>query len=174
MNSRLFPRAFLAVVVAAALAAGCATSPKGGRAVVTYGDPAQYSDLQIAGQSRQQSAPKILADLRSSIEASARRSIPAGYTVNVDVTEVDQAGFISNPGGAFPIRTISDNTPAVIGFNYTVTNAAGQSVKSGSQRLVKTINDIEPFLNQDSPVSVLSYMMDDWLGSLGWELSRSS
>ncbi|HAB16712.1 MAG TPA: DUF3016 domain-containing protein [Verrucomicrobiota bacterium] len=174
MNSSSSSRIIFIALITLLTAVGCATGPKGGQAVVTFGDPAKFSDLQLPGLSREQTAPKVLPDLQASIQNSAKNSIPLGYTVNIDVTEIDQAGFIPNPGGAFPIRTISDNTPAVIAFTYSVTNPAGQVVKSGNQRLVRTIAEIQPYLSESSPVPVLGFMMDNWMGSLGWELSHNS
>lgn len=173
IHSRVI-RLWCSVAALAALTAGCATGPKGGHATVEFQDPSRFSDLQIPGKTREQTVPMVLPRLQEEVDGQAQSSIPAGYTVHFVFTEIDQAGFIHNPGGAFPIRVTGDNTPAVIAFDYTITGPSGAVVKSGSQRLVQTPENLQPFLDDDSPTPLIEYMIGDWLGSLGWELSHSS
>jgi hypothetical protein len=33
--------------------------------------------------------------------------------------------------------------------------------------------DLGPFLDDDSPVPLIEYMINNWMGSLAWELSHS-
>jgi len=112
--------------------------------------------------------------LQQEIESLAQGSIPAGYTVNLVFTEIDQAGYIHNPGGAFPIRITGDTTPAVVAFDYSITGPSGGVVKTGQHRLVQTPEGLQPFLDDDSPVPLVEYMLSNWMASLGWELSHSN
>jgi len=153
--------------------AGCATGPKGGSATVSFRQPERFSDLQLPGSSRERTAEIVLPRLQEELNADARQSIPAGYQVQIVITEIDQPGVIPNPGAAFPIRITSDNSAAVVAFDYTVHGADGAVVKTGSQRLVQVPEDLGPFLDDDSPVPLIEYMINNWMGSLGWELSHS-
>ena len=155
------------------LIAGCATGPRGGHATVEFQDPARFSDLQIPGMTREQTVPVVLPRLQEEVDQQAHSSIPAGYTVHFVFTEIDQAGVIPNPGGAFPIRITGDNTPAVIAFDYTINGPTGAVVKSGSQRIVQTPENLQPFMDDDSPVPLVEYMIENWLGAIGWQLSHS-
>ena len=152
---------------------GCATGPKGGSATVSFRQPEQFSDLQLPGSSRERTAEIVLPRLQEELNADARQSIPAGYQVQIVITEIDQPGVIPNPGAAFPIRITSDNSAAVVAFDYTVQDPTGTVVKKGSQRLVQVPGDLGPFLDDDSPVPLIEYMINNWMGSLGWELSHS-
>lgn len=154
-------------------ATGCATRQGGGSATVEFRQPQQFSDLQLPGTTRERTAELVLPRLQEELSADARQSIPAGYQVQIVITEIDQPGVIPNPGAAFPIRITSDNSAAVVGFDYTVQGADGSVVRSGSQRLVQVPEDLGPFLDDDSPVPLIEYMINNWLGSLGWELSHS-
>ncbi len=152
---------------------GCATRPRGGTATVEFRNPSQFSDLQIPGKSREQTVDAVLPRLQEVVATDAASSIPAGYVVHLFITEIDQSGFIANPGGAFPVRVTGDNSASVIAFDYVVNGPNGQEVKAGSQRLVQVPADLGPFLDDDSPVPLIEYMLNNWMGSLGWELSRS-
>jgi hypothetical protein len=165
-------RLWWSVAALAAVLTGCATGPRGGHATVEFQDPARFSDLQIPGMTREQTAPVVLSRLQEEVDQQAQTSIPAGYTVHLVFTEIDEEGVIPDPAAAFPIRITGDNTPAVISFNYTINGPSGEVVKSGSQRIVQTPENLQPFMDDDSPVPLIEYMIENWLGALGWELSH--
>lgn len=153
---------------------GCVSVPKGGDATLEFINPEGFVDLQIPGKTREETVPVVMTSLQQEVRDLARDSIPAGFVVRLRITEIDQAGTIENPGGAFPIRVVGANSPAVIAFDYAITGSSNQVVKSGHQRLVQIPENLQPFMDTDSPVPLIKYMLGDWMGSLGWELRHRS
>ena len=120
------PFGISALVATLLILAGCSTgSPTpsisaggtGGRAMVEFVAPEKFTDLQLGGQSPEASRPIVMARLQSVIEREATRRLPAGSTLEVRITDVDQAGWIP-PGNLFGYRVITDSRPARIELEY--------------------------------------------------------
>lgn len=120
----------------ALMLAGCAsTAPKGGGTVtVKWQEPANFTDFVPL---RSEASCSLITEqrrLENELIELADAFIPEGSNVRITFRDIDRAGWI-DPLAQRPIRVVTDQWPARVEFDYRVTDAAGEALRSGSETL---------------------------------------
>ncbi len=161
----------LILLTAALLLAGCASGSSGGSAtgggtaVVEFVNPENYTDLQLANQTPQQSRDILLPDLEKYIHRQAARYLPEGDTLTLRILDIDQAGQIRYGQGG-QARVGSRNSTARISFEYKLTDASGNVLKSGSEALSKMPSTFDTYNTTDTQLSLIKTQLGTWISRL--------
>ena len=140
----------------AALAAGTLS--------VNFVNPEKYTDAAYTspyGNAGDRAA--VTGDIRKHFEELAARSLPDGYTLDIDVLDVDLAGQFEpwrSPG--YDLRVVRDVTWPRMTLRYTL-RQGGTVVASGEQRIVD--QNFNFGVNIYASYDLLRYekaMMDRW------------
>lgn len=110
------------------LGLGCARADSGLTLVApeTFSDVREVRDLQR----------NLQTPLDALIRSLAQRHLPAGQSLNVELTDVDLAGEIEPVGPqAMFVRVLRSSTWPRLTLRYTLRDAAGQVLSLGENRL---------------------------------------
>lgn len=147
---------------------------RGGTATVEFVHPEKFSDIELRNTPAERTREILLPDLSNYIRKQAALHIPAGEHLQMQITNIDEAGWI-RPIGPFPKRIVRQSQPARVDFNYTLTDAAGTTLASGRE----TLSDISvgerldrSFDNEQMPL--VKRMLSDWITQLGTHEARKA
>ena len=105
-----------------------------GEVKVTWQDPDKYTDIRPGNESRDSFRAQVFEEL-GKVFTELGKKLPDDVQWNVTVTDLDLAGEVRpmmRPGGN-DIRVIKDIYWPRMSFNYTMTNAKGESSAEGTE-----------------------------------------
>jgi hypothetical protein len=130
--------------------------------IVDFVDPGRLTDFRINNRDFQHSSAVFTQDITSALKPVMARRFP-GHTLNLRYTDIDLASRrTSGPQG---LRTVSASRPPWLAFDYVLRSPSGQTIASGSQRLVASA----PASSSESrahPVQIEADLMRRWLQTL--------
>lgn len=101
------------------------------QAVVEFVKPWTFTDVQITGTSSQASLPVLLPDLGKWLVQEVGDMLPAGTTLKIRITNIDDAGHMVPSRTGTRVRVVDQGTPAVVAFDFVYTDANNRVLKSG-------------------------------------------
>lgn len=159
----------LGLLVLLLVGQGCASSGKpagGGEAIVEFVEPEKFSDFESASGGGNRYSAEELKRFEAILEELGERHLPAGYQVRLKITDVNRAGFIP-PTAIRRVRVITEAQPATADFTYVLTDAAGQAVKQGEERLVLAYPQYLRDGFRESELEDLRELFRGWFQRLG-------
>jgi hypothetical protein len=148
------------------LAAGCQTVtpvPNDGRVTVIFDQPEKFTDAKSSFQGFTDQG--YLDDLKRYIDRTARGYLAEGQRLTVKFTDIDMAGdFIPGRPQLNDVRVMKAIYPPRLKFSYTVTDAAGQTVKQGDENLTDlTYQSRLRTTSTDEPLFYEKALLADWM-----------
>lgn len=132
--------------------------------------PEKFMDLQLGGQTPEASRPQVLSRFQRLLEREAAGRIPAGSTLEVRFTEVDQAGWIP-PFNLHEVRVITDSRPARLELEYRILPAATTDGGNDSAFQKITLSSAGSYRTavhaSSDPLSIELQLLRDWVRRLG-------
>jgi hypothetical protein len=130
-----------------ALVAGCAVSTSDAvktppRTVVTFDHPENFTDVKDASVPTDRGRDAILSRIREFLVSRADPLLPEGYKLSITFTDIDLAGKFEPWHSAImsdEVRFIRPIYPPAFKFTYSVSDASGRVVKSGTEN-IKDLN----------------------------------
>lgn len=129
---------------------------------VRFVNPGRYTDAGLYDGSR----ASVEAALRAHLDRLGKRYLAPGQTLNIDIVDIDLAGYIDPMLYAFNnVRIMRGVTPPRIKLRYVLTER-GRRTRSGDE----TLTDINYEMNPAARFSVNQYvyekaLLDDWFWS---------
>ncbi|MFZ6686810.1 DUF3016 domain-containing protein [Undibacterium sp. SXout11W] len=153
---------FLALVVSGVgLLSGVADA---GEVKVTWQDPDKYADIRPGNESRDNFRAQVFKEL-GQVFTDLAKKLPDDVQWSVTVTDLDLAGDVRPMmrAGGNEIRIIKDIYWPRMSFNYTMTNATGQTIAESSEN----ISDMGFMMSRPLNVGNGSFpyesrMIEDW------------
>lgn len=159
---KLLPALLGAVLCVGSLPAGPA--PAAPAVVVEFVRPERFVDVQQSSTSQEMSRDVLLPDLRRFLIQQGENFLPAGATLKIFITDIDDAGRIShNPRRE--IRVVSQAFPARIDFTWELRDAQGK-VQRGRERLVQRAGEAGERPDFLGSMPTVKYAMQQWLRQL--------
>lgn len=148
----------LLLVTSASLAGAAPT------VLVNWINSDNYRDAKDSSMDTEKGRQAVLADLQKFIEERSEKLTEAGYSLEMNVTELDLEGeYEPWHGPRFDdIRIIKEIYPARIDFTYKITDANGQVVKEGEEQL-SSFGDFPPFTTNWEQYAYTKQLLRDWL-----------
>ncbi|HZP58773.1 MAG TPA: DUF3016 domain-containing protein [Opitutaceae bacterium] len=146
--------AFATLTVAAVwLRADPAADKPAGLVDVTYVNPEKFTDVKDSDVPDDRVRDEYLKELKTHIETHAKEYIPAGWHLNLKITDVDMAGdFEPWRGPQFlDMRIVKDVYPPRIKLEFALTDPAGKTVKEGQRNVTNLsfLNEINIYFPDD-------------------------
>lgn len=127
---------------------------------VEFVDPDRFADIGRLRSDRE----RTLSELRAAFEALAAARLRPGQSLQVQVLNVDLAGFLQPmtrpPGTDVRVRRVGSD-PAQIAFRWTLSQD-GRSVASGDERLVDVDTATWTERDADSALALERRMLERW------------
>lgn len=179
MHKTLVPAALLLAALATSGAADArvrtVTDPQAPRALasnadspvqVSWGDPAQFSDIRYSRNRWEAERGNWVSDLAGHFQKAAARRLPPGQRMQVTITDIKRAGDYEPWHGPRldDVRIVKDIYPPRLSFTWIRTDASGQVIDQGEKKLVDTaflMNSTS--FNDSDPLRYEKRMIDDWL-----------
>ena len=168
------PKCTLSAVLLVLVGAGCAsTAPKGGGSVtVKWEDAAKFTDFVPV---RAESSYTLIAEqrrLENDLIDLADAFIPEGCNVRITFRDIDRAGWI-DPLAPRAVRVVTDQWPARVEFDYRVSDAAGEALRSGTATLRLAFPQyLRSRTEPESEMPDMREMFAPWFRQLGRQLPR--
>ena len=155
---------FVGLLLAASAAWAGETAPSP-RVVVTYENPAKFTENRTTPVSERYKSDNDLAMLKRYIEKRAARVLAPGQHLDIVVTDVALAGryepWPNSPTGW--MRVVRRTYPPRIDLHYTLQDASGKVIKKGSRKLSDLgFMDTTGIQNSD-PIRYEKVVIDNWL-----------
>lgn len=181
MSPRSLPLLALALAAGLAIAGGAdarvrsVTDPQAPRALadnadsavkVSWTDPAQFSEIRYSRNRWEAQRGDWVTQLAAYFQKSATRQLPAGERMDITITDIKRAGDYEPWHGPRmdDVRIVKDIYPPRLSFRWTRTDASGQVLGQGEEKLADTaflMNSAR--LNDSDPLRYEKRMIDDWL-----------
>lgn len=146
------------------LASGCASSRKsgGGAATVQFIEPQRFTDFVEAGAAPA-NQDRLMRNLDDFIQRTGRQIVPAGQTLELDITDIDLPGQMSR--GPRSTRVIRGNESAQVRLNYRLLDAGGDVRREGSERLTRnpTSLGIQRSFDRDRNLKLVADAIRAWM-----------
>lgn len=139
--------------------------PAEGPVSVQWTDPNEFTEIRYSGNRFQAQQGDWVTTLATYFRTSAAKQLPPGDKLAITITDIKRAGEYEpwhGPRGQ-DIRVVKDIYPPRIRFNYVWTDANGQVVAQGEQRLIDAgflTNNIN--INDSDQLRYEKRMIDDW------------
>jgi hypothetical protein len=104
---------------------------------IDFGSPSGYTDIEIDGFSGEREQAVILDLIRVEFEENASKYLPNGYTLRIQVRDIDLAGY-HEPlySGYDDIRIMRSVYPPRLEFSYTVLDDEQIIIEQGDPSLI--------------------------------------
>jgi len=149
----------------ALLIAGWSAGAWAGSARVTFVQPERFADVGLYGDDRKAKAD--LSGVAQHLEQLAARGLPADQVLEVDVLDVNMAGYLNPPyRWGQPVRVMLEGTPPSMRLRYRLMQG-GNVLASGEQTLSDT--SYLHFVNRYPSTDRLRFekrMLDQWFSLL--------
>jgi hypothetical protein len=145
-------------------------------AQVAYNEPDKFTDFRTSEYFRASDAEVLQNELTRAIERTAGHALPPGYTLNVRFTDIDLAGDI-NPFHRMnlnDVRVYKDIYMPRLTFDYAVLDAEGNTVLSGTEKLVDMAYDMRVRLPKVDYTQIESDLMRDFINDLGRKIAKGA
>jgi hypothetical protein len=156
-------------LIFAAASGGCqmlqGPAPDDGRVQVAFENPAHFTDVR--SRFGQQVDEGYLESLRRFIGTQAPQFLGADQRLSMTFRNIDMAGdFEPFRGPRFnDVRIVKRIYPPLMVFNYTVTDAVGNIVREGDERLLDMSFDLHPspLFDRDDSLFYEKQLLRDWM-----------
>lgn len=135
-----------------------------GTAEVTWSEPDNYSDVRPANESRKAFQKRTFKALDKHIGKMTEKKLPDGYTLKMDVVDLNLAGDVQLRGSTL-IRVVDRVFIPSMEFSYSLSDANGKVVKEESGVKLKDMSFMDSIKNARYRHESLSYekaMLDEW------------
>ncbi|CAG9164415.1 DUF3016 domain-containing protein [Cupriavidus pampae] len=150
-------------VVAAATGSPAPDAPAGADSAltVTFVHPEAFTDASRTDNYG--SDPYVLSDIRRHLEKLAARQLPPGYTLAIDVLDIDLAGYIDWRHANGNLRVIRDATWPRMTLSYVLRHGDDVVASANAQR----INSMSfawgvNVYGYNDPLRYEKAMLDEW------------
>lgn len=170
---------YLTPLLTAAIITGCTATSElaqdtridvSERVVITWSDPANYTDVREANGNSQAFRDALFKELHGYMDEIAQ-NLPPGQTLNMTVSDVDLAGRIVNGNtvglsSSKQIRYVQHTTFPKMAFSYELLNQADEVLLSGS-KVIKNMA-LRRGINSKTVTTTLEHekdMLQQWFNS---------
>lgn len=175
MNTTRFTLiATTAALVACSAAFATSGSASKAAAQVAYNEPEKFTDFKTSEYYRSSDAEVLQKELSRAIERTAGQALPPGYTLTVRFTDIDLAGDI-NPYHRMnlnDVRVYRGIYAPSLTFDYAVLDLEGNTVLSGSEKLIDMAYDMRVRLPNIDYTQIESDLMRDFINKLGRRIAK--
>jgi hypothetical protein len=168
-SRQLLAAALLAAGGAPGAAAASAAAPPTGEAApaveVTFDHPEQFTDVKDADPPTDRGRDEILGRIRAYLASQARVWLPAGDRLAITFTDIDLAGdFEPWRGSAWDeVRVVKAIYPPAFKFRYEVTDAAGRTLRSGTEDIRDLAFQLRLTIDSSDPLHYEKDVLSDWM-----------
>ncbi|MGE4072017.1 MAG: DUF3016 domain-containing protein [Lysobacterales bacterium] len=152
-------------VLVAALVATPAPAAGDGPVAVVFVQPEKFTDVRDRQFASPPDKNPNLSGLRRYLETRGKRYLSGGQQLKIEFTDIDLAGdhrAQSNLELA-DVRLVTSLYPPRLEFNYSLTDASGATLKSGTVKLRDLAFDISSTGTASGPLRYEQRMLDKWL-----------
>ena len=140
--------------------------PADGPVAVSWGDPAQFSELRHSGNRWEAERGNWVTQLAEYARKSATKQLAPGQKLEINITDIQRAGRYE-PWQApqlQDVRMIRDIYPPRIELSYTLYGADGQVLAQAERKLsdLGYLMGSQP-LNQNDPLRYEKRVLDQWV-----------
>jgi hypothetical protein len=143
-------------------------------AKVAYNEPEKFSDFRMTEYYSDSDAGVLEQELTRAIERTAGHALPPDYTLTIRFTDIDLAGDIN------PFHRMNLNDVRVyrgiyaprLTFDYAVLDAEGNTVVSGSEKLIDLAYDMRVSLPNTDYTRIEADMLRDFINNLGHKIAK--
>lgn len=148
-----------AVAMLATLGSAIAAEPPPGALTVTFVHPETYQDA--SRNYGYGSDPQVLNAIRQHLQTLATRALPPGYSLSIEVLDVDLAGYIDwrHQGN---VRVIRDATWPRMTLHYTLRHGADTVADHQEHINNMNFNWGVNLYGYSDPLRYEKAMLDDW------------
>ena len=134
---------------------------------VEWVEPEKYRDPWAISVESAKSREMTLNSLETYIKRAAGRHVDEGETLTLRVTELDLAGRFDYSRGPelADVRIVRSADFARIAFDYTLTNAEGEVLKEGSERLTHMLLVPLSLPNRNEQAPYVRALIHDWVNT---------
>ncbi len=159
-------RLLSAVIAVTAASAAFADTPAKdtARTEVVFDHPENFTDVKDSDMPTDRGRDEILSRIRNFMVERSDSLLPAGYHLRIVFTDIDLAGDFEpwRSQQWSDVRIIKDVYPPAFKFTYTVTDAAGRTVKEGSVNIRDLSFQTRMALPQDDSLRYEKDILGDW------------
>lgn len=133
---------------------------------VTWGDPAQFTELRYSQNRHEASQGDWVTQLADHIAERTARALPPGERVDVEILDVERAGEYewAYGGWAQDIRVLRDVYPPRMLLRFRRMDAEGRTIAEGERRLADLAYLMGPQpLPSSDPLRFEKRMIDQWV-----------
>jgi len=125
------------LVTVLGLFAGVLSAEPAAAVTVDFVDTDNFTDFTNSYSFPDRGQDKIIENLSEYITTRAERKLPAGFSLQVVVTDVDMAGEFEpwRSSSSSDVRIVKDLYPPRINLSFRVVNAQGAVVAEGNRKL---------------------------------------
>jgi Protein of unknown function (DUF3016) len=159
-------RLFSSIIGLAAAGALNAADNPAPRTVVTFEHPENFTDVKDGYLPTDKGRDAILATLRGFLVDRTQSLVPKGYRLTITFTDIDLAGEFEpwhNP--PYDIRYLRAVYPPAFKFTYSVTDASGKVVKSGSENIRDVSYQMRVAIDVSDPLRYEKDILAEWARS---------
>jgi len=137
--------------------------------VVTFNHPEKFTDLKFSSMGSDKDRAGLMDDIRDYVVAQAPRYLGGGQVFSVTFNDIDMAGEYEPWRGAAlqDVRIITEIYPPRIALDFSLKDAAGAVIASGTRALVDMnfMNNIpSATVFRDDRLRHEKTLLDNWLG----------
>ncbi len=132
---------------------------------VSWSDPAQFTEIRYSTNRWEAQRGDWVNQLAEYFRKSATKRLPAGDTMQIQITDIKRAGQYEPWHGPRmdDVRIIKDIYPPRLSFSYTISDASGKVIDQGEEKLVDSAFLMGSTNRMDSdPLRYEKQMIDDW------------
>jgi hypothetical protein len=168
----------LSLIVAASLVGCASTGPErvtdadlpravgtGTPVSVSWGDPAQFTELRYSHNRHEAAQGDWVEDLASHVAKRVAKVLPAGETVEVEIVDIERAGEYEWAfGRTDDVRVLRDVYPPRMELRFQRMDANGNVIAEGERRLsdLAYLTGSQP-LSASDPLRFEKRMIDQWV-----------
>ena len=130
-----------------------------------FDHPENFTDVKDSSPPTERGRDEILGQIRDYLVAQAASLLPDGDRLTITFSDIDLAGdFEPGRGPRFnEVRIVKDIYPPAMRFTYSVTDAAGRVVKSGTENLRDLDFQMGVVLDTNDSLRYEKHMLGDWI-----------
>lgn len=159
-------RFFAAVLGIFAAVAAFADSPTGkDRITVVFDHPEKFTDIKDHYEPTDKGEAAILSQVTDFLKWRGDQLLPAGDKLTITFTDIDLAGDFEPWHGPQwdDVRIVKSIYPPAFKFSWTVTDASGQTLKSGTENIRDMSFDMRITIDQSDPLRYEKDILTDWM-----------
>jgi len=139
--------------------------PEDGAVAVSWGDPAQFTELRFSGNRWEAERGNWVVELAQYLRAALEKQLPAGERMEVEITDIDRAGRYEPMAGPRldSVRILRNIDAPSMRLSFRRYAADGTLLAEGERRLrdMTYLNNVN-VLSSSDPLRYEKRMIDDW------------